>query len=204
MEAMSFGDMAMRLGAALLLSGLVGLERERKRHPAGLRTLMLVGLGSAGFVIAGHELIAGLPANNQTGAEMSRVIQGIVGGIGFLGAGSVIQSKGSVRGVTTAASVWVTSCIGLASGMGIYTLAASLSVFTVVTLALFTIVEDKIAPDEPVHDEHDRPHLHAREALLEKSGRSVRVGPIKAEGPVITAPGLGSGAGGVGAAKRGA
>jgi putative Mg2+ transporter-C (MgtC) family protein len=144
-------DIAMRLGAALILGGLLGLERERKNRPAGFRTMILISLGSAGFMLAGQEAIRASAASNPTGAlasaDISRVIQGLIGGIGFLGAGAVLHNKKVVRGLTTAAAVWVTACVGSACGLGQITLAALLSGFALFTLIVLEVVEHRYFPD---------------------------------------------------------
>ncbi len=103
----------VRVLTAALLGGLIGLERERKGRAAGLKTHILVSMGSALFVLA--PLLAGID-----GAEVTRVMQGIVSGIGFLGAGAILKlDKGErVEGLTTAAGVWMTAAIGMAAGMG--------------------------------------------------------------------------------------
>ncbi len=80
-------------------------------------------------------------------SEISRVLQGIIGGVGFLGAGAVIQSKRAVRGVTTAAAVWVVAALGTACGMGFYHLAIILGIATLFTLVVLEIVEDRYFPD---------------------------------------------------------
>jgi putative Mg2+ transporter-C (MgtC) family protein len=163
MEALSVGDIVLRLGAALALGALVGLERERKHRPAGFRTMILISLGSSGFVILGMEAILSMAtslaevgltgATNNTQArligqaEISRVIQGLIGGIGFLGAGAVIQNKRAVRGLTTAAAVWVTAAIGAACGLGLFKLACILAVMTLFTLVVLEIVENRYFPD---------------------------------------------------------
>src|SRR3954471_6413738 len=103
-------DMALRLGAAALAGGALGLNRDLHGKPTGVRTLGLVGLASALIVIAvGHG-----------DGDVSRVMQGIVTGIGFLGAGVIVRGeKGKhVHNLTTAACVWLTACIGMASGVG--------------------------------------------------------------------------------------
>jgi putative Mg2+ transporter-C (MgtC) family protein len=121
----------IRLTAATLLGAVVGFERERARKPAGLRTHMLVALGTCVFVLA------------CTGAGMSldgvsRVIQGIVTGIGFLGAGSILKlnAERDIQGLTTAAGVWMTAAIGIAVGLGSLGIALFSTFFTVVILAL--------------------------------------------------------------------
>lgn len=150
-------EIGLRVGAALLTGALVGIERERKQRPAGFRTMILISLGSCGFVLIGLETIQmlsstvpvvaapGVPAPGQ--AELSRVLQGLIGGIGFLGAGAVIQSKRAVRGITTAAAVWVVSALGAACGLGLYVLAIILGSATLFTLFVLDIVEHRYFPD---------------------------------------------------------
>lgn len=157
MEMLTAGEVAMRIGAALVLGGLVGLERERKHRPAGFRTMILISLGSAAFMVAGLEIIAKTaPGTVVNGvavgpAEVSRVMQGLIGGIGFLGAGAVIQNKRAVRGLTTAAAVWVTAAIGAACGLGLYVTASIVAAFTMFTLVVLELVENRWFP-EPVDD----------------------------------------------------
>lgn len=103
----------VRLLLAAVLGGVLGYEREHQGKAAGVRTHMLVAMGAALFV-----LVPGLAGMNI--ADMSRVIQGVVAGIGFLGAGAIIkrQSEEDVQGLTTAAGVWMTAAIGIACGLG--------------------------------------------------------------------------------------
>ncbi|MFN0011981.1 MAG: MgtC/SapB family protein [Phycisphaerales bacterium] len=157
MEPLSPAQIALRVGSALLAGALVGIERERKQRPAGFRTMILISVGSCGFVLIGIETIQqlgaaaavnlppGMPAPGQ--AEISRVLQGLIGGIGFLGAGAVLQSKRAVRGITTAAAVWVVSALGAACGLGLYALAAMLGFATLFTLVVLDIVEHRYFPD---------------------------------------------------------
>jgi putative Mg2+ transporter-C (MgtC) family protein len=163
MEPLSPLEIALRIGAALVLGGVMGLERERKHRPAGLRTMILISIGSAGFVIAGHEAIAAIVVASKSAegattyatmgaAEISRILQGLIGGIGFLGAGAVIQNKMSVRGLTTAAAVWVVAVVGAACGLGVYLLAALLSVGALFTLVILEIVENRYFPEQPNAD----------------------------------------------------
>jgi putative Mg2+ transporter-C (MgtC) family protein len=103
----------IRFTAASLLGGLVGYQRERMGKPAGLRTHILVCLGTVAFVLSCTE--AGF-----TNSDLSRVIQGVLAGIGFIGAGSIIKisEKNDVHGLTTAASIWMTAGIGVSIGLG--------------------------------------------------------------------------------------
>lgn len=115
---------------AMVLGGLVGYERERRGTAAGLRTHMLVALGSALFVMVPLE--AGVAT-----ADMSRVLQGVISGIGFLGAGAVIKlsQDRKIRGLTTAASIWLTAAIGAATGMGVATAALMATALALFILA---------------------------------------------------------------------
>jgi putative Mg2+ transporter-C (MgtC) family protein len=105
--------MLVRLSLAALMGGLLGYERSRSGKSAGLRTHMLVAVGAALFVLIPQS--AGMPL-----ADMSRVIQGIVAGIGFIGGGTILKQseKQQVHGLTTAAGLWLTAALGIAAGMG--------------------------------------------------------------------------------------
>lgn len=124
--------------AAVLLAATLGWERTARDKPAGLRTHMMVALGSATFtsvsLLLHHDLA---PPGDAGGSDPGRVIQGIVGGIGFLGAGSIIRSGGAVQGITTAATIWIVGAIGVACGaghylVGLYTTFLAFLVLTVV------------------------------------------------------------------------
>lgn len=148
MDSITLGEMVARIGSALALGALVGLERERKHRPAGFRTMILVSMGSAAFMLIGAELVAKGDRSAIGQAELSRALQGLIGGIGFLGAGAVIQSKRAVRGMTTAAAIWVTAAIGAACGLGFHTLAAVVAVGTLFTLVVLELIEDRYFPDQ--------------------------------------------------------
>ena len=121
-------QLLLRLGLAALLSGLLGLDRELRHKPLGLRTNILVALGACSFGLMTLELVDLFRHDQSLGTvDPSRVVQGIVEGIGFLGTGAIIHSRGEVRGVTTGATVWVVGAIGLACGFGMYLHAAVLA-----------------------------------------------------------------------------
>jgi putative Mg2+ transporter-C (MgtC) family protein len=126
----------LRLGGALLIGFLVGLEREISKKPAGLRTHMLVSLASALFTILSFSLAFG-----DGVADPTRIASQIVVGIGFVGAGVIISSGGQVRGVTTAASLWITAAMGMAVGLGEYLLATVAVGFTLITLLILGFLE---------------------------------------------------------------
>ncbi|MBU3823595.1 MAG: MgtC/SapB family protein [Candidatus Oceanisphaera merdipullorum] len=122
---------AIRLLAASLFGALIGIQREKSGKPAGFRTHILVCLGTALFILACSSVGMTLDA-------LSRVIQGIVTGIGFIGAGAILKlnNEQDIKGLTTAAGVWMTSAIGVAAGLGSLGVALLGTVITLITLAL--------------------------------------------------------------------
>ena len=120
-------ELLLRLVVSIILGAVVGFEREVTHKPAGLRTHMLVSLGSALFTIISVEFFQLDPA---------RVAAGIVTGIGFIGAGSIIATRGHVYGLTTAASLWVVAAIGLAVGIGAYLIALAATVLVFLILQI--------------------------------------------------------------------
>jgi putative Mg2+ transporter-C (MgtC) family protein len=119
------GEIALRLVLAAALTGAVGFEREWRERAAGLRTHILVGVGSALFTLVSaygfNEFLVG--GSNVVRADPSRVAAQIVTGIGFLGAGAILRQGLNIRGLTTAAGLWVTAAIGMAAGAGFYSAA---------------------------------------------------------------------------------
>jgi len=127
---------AVRLLAACLLGGLIGLERELRDHDAGLRTHMLTALSAAVFTLVAWELYSHTrDVNPESNADPLRVIEAVTAGAGFLAAGIVFQSKGRVRGLTTGASVWTAAAIGVACGAGAYVIAAMATALVLAVLA---------------------------------------------------------------------
>jgi putative Mg2+ transporter-C (MgtC) family protein len=126
----------IRLGVAGLLAAVLGWERESARKSAGLRTHMLVGVASALFTVLGELAVAEYPAKDGLRADPIRVIQAVAIGIGFLGSGVIFVARDGehVVGLTTAASVWATAAVGIAAGLGYYTLAAGSTVLLFVVL----------------------------------------------------------------------
>jgi putative Mg2+ transporter-C (MgtC) family protein len=130
-------EVAARLAAAVVGGAILGWEREAHRKPAGIKTHMLVALGSAGFMLAGVQLQEQLVAEDKAGgSDLQKVLAGIVGGIGFLGAGSILRTgNNEVQGLTTAATIWMASALGIACSLGFFALAA-----TSVGMALGTLL----------------------------------------------------------------
>ena len=130
-------DATVRLVAAAGFGAALGLERELNAQPAGFRTHLLVSLGAGLFTVAGADL---------GGADPARVAAQVVTGIGFLGAGAILREGGSVRGLTTAASLWVTAAVGLACGLGHLGLAAAATVIALVALVGLKRLERGVFP----------------------------------------------------------
>ncbi len=131
----------LRLGLAFVLGGLVGYQREKADRPAGFRTHVLVAVGAAVFT-----LISISPLSDGGQTDPSRIASQIVVGIGFIGAGAIINQGDIVMGLTTAASLWVTAAIGMASGGGFYVIAAVTTIIVYLTLSAFKVVERRVSP----------------------------------------------------------
>ena len=127
-------DLILRLLLAAGLGAAIGVERELRQKAAGLRTNMLIAVGSALFTIVSIELA-------KIGGTPDRVAAQIVTGIGFLGAGSILRSGRSVHGMTTAATIWVNASVGMAAGAGLYAIAVAGTTITLVVLAALPYVE---------------------------------------------------------------
>lgn len=132
-------EILIRLLLACVLGGLIGMERERNRHPAGLRTHILVCVGATLVMLSNHfifEKFRGL-AN----IDPARLGAQVISGIGFLGAGTIIKEGLSIRGLTTAASLWTVACLGIAIGIGFYTGAIIATFFILIILMFFSRFE---------------------------------------------------------------
>lgn len=134
----AFWDDFARIGAAAVLGGAIGLEREWHGHWAGLRTHMMVATGCAIFVIGG--LAA---AGEQHQESVTRVIQGIASGIGFLGAGTILKldQKQEIKGLTTASSIWLAAALGTAAGLAEYALATAAALISLFVLGVLGPIE---------------------------------------------------------------
>jgi len=126
----------VRLALAAVLGGIIGLERELKRKPAGLRTNMFICFGSAMFTILSTELAGEFGLGDHT-----RIAAQIIPGIGFIGAGSILNDKGGVSGITTAATIFVVASIGMAAGGGLYVMAIFSTMLIYLALHLLGILE---------------------------------------------------------------
>jgi len=153
-------EAGLRIGAALGLGAAIGLERQIGKHPAGFRTMTLISIGSAGFVLLVLEVGAGSSGMRSDSAAQatSRVLQGLTTGIGFLGAGTIVRADKSVHGLTTAAAVWCVAAIGAACGLGEIALAAMLTAAALITLVVLKVCERPIRTFGPKNKDIDAPH----------------------------------------------
>lgn len=146
-DASQLTRITVRLLIAAVLGGIVGFEREHKGKAAGVRTHMLVALGAALFVLVPQ--LSGSQAD-----AMSRVVQGVIAGIGFLGAGTILKNhggdEGHVKGLTTAAGLWMTAAIGVAAGLG---REATAVLSTLLALGVFSVMPRIVRLFEKDHDE---------------------------------------------------
>lgn len=141
-DKVHFVHVLIRLVAATVLGAVVGIQRERAGKPAGLRTHMLVCVGTAAFVLA-------CSAAGMSSEGLSRVIQGLATGIGFLGAGTILKlgEERAIQGLTTAAGVWMTAAIGVAVGLGILGIALLSTLFALIILVFALPMERLVKKD---------------------------------------------------------
>jgi putative Mg2+ transporter-C (MgtC) family protein len=147
-----FWDDLARLGAAALLGGALGLEREWRGHWAGLRTHMMVSIGCAIFVLGG------LAVAGEQSESVTRVIQGIASGIGFLGAGTILKldQRQEIKGLTTASSIWLAAALGTIAGLAEYALAVAAAIISLFVLGV-------LGPLEKYLERRHAASRHARE-----------------------------------------
>ena len=136
-DALWLGQIMLRLVLAAVLGGVIGLEREFKHKAAGLRTNMLICFGAALFTVLSDELA------RRYGGDPTRIASQIIPGIGFIGAGSILHARGSITGVTTAATLFVVASIGMASGGGLYSPAIFATGILLIALVVPGAVEEK-------------------------------------------------------------
>jgi putative Mg2+ transporter-C (MgtC) family protein len=142
-------DTIGRLLLAAVLGAILGAEREMRQRAAGFRTNTLIALGSAAFTLISIQMA------QSDGGDPTRIPSQVVTGIGFLGGGAILRGQGDIRGLTTAATVWVNAAIGMAAGAGFYALAITATLVTLLVLTVFLRIENYMTrhaqmADEPV------------------------------------------------------
>ncbi len=135
----------IKLLAALVAGGLIGAERERSRKAVGFRTLILIAMGSALFTMLSHKLAA-----SSAISDPGRITANVVVGIGFLGAGVILEDRGRITGLTTAASIWLAAALGMAAGMGQFVLLAITTAISLVVLFVFRYFEPMLATSNEI------------------------------------------------------
>jgi putative Mg2+ transporter-C (MgtC) family protein len=136
-------EIIARLIVSLFLGGVIGFDREAKNRPAGLRTHMLVALAASIFSITTLEIIADLEKSGHS-ADPIRAIEAVTAGVAFLAAGTIIQSRAQISGLTTGASMWLAGAIGVACGFGFFTIAVLATGFALVVLVGLQRLSQKI------------------------------------------------------------
>ena len=129
-------EIAFRLVCAMILGLIVGLEREYTHRPAGMRTHILVALGSCAVMLTGQMIFAQYQSYGAT-PDPARLAAQVIAGVGFLGAGTIMRDGASVKGLTTAASLWGVACLGIAVGGGYYVIALVGTILVILTLTIF-------------------------------------------------------------------
>ena len=140
---LSITGILLRLLCALIVGVVIGTEREYTHRPAGMRTHMLVSLGACVVMIIGQLIFQQYRTYGAT-PDPARMAAQVITGVGFLGAGTILKEGPTVKGLTTAASLWATACLGLAAGAGYYALAIAGMLFIFATLTIFEVFQDKL------------------------------------------------------------
>jgi putative Mg2+ transporter-C (MgtC) family protein len=142
MVPIGWQELLLRLGVAALMGAAVGLDRELRHKPTGLRTVTLVAVGAALFTLAALQMASETAgAGYDSSGDIGRILQGPVSGIGILGAGVFLHRGGTVRLATTGASVWLAGAIGVAAGLGLYVLAVAATALAILVLVGFGSIE---------------------------------------------------------------
>ena len=158
-SSINIWEILIRLGAAILFGAVIGIDREWRKKPAGVRTHMMVALASATFTVITLELFEVVKGagEGKSSTDPLRLVEAITAGVAFLGAGAIIQSRGQVEGITTGSGIWLAGAIGYACGAGYYVLGAIATVFALLILTIFGWLAGKItgkdnsgkSPEEP-------------------------------------------------------
>ena len=146
-------NIILRLTCALIVGAVIGTEREYTHRPAGMRTHMLVSLGACVVMIMGEMIFTQYQKLGAT-PDPARMAAQVITGVGFLGAGTILKEGPTVKGLTTAASLWATACLGLAAGGGYYLVALTGMVFILITLTIFESIQKKLVGANRTSEEY--------------------------------------------------
>ncbi|MDX1688333.1 MAG: MgtC/SapB family protein [Candidatus Promineifilaceae bacterium] len=144
---------AGRVTLAAILGGIIGIEREWRGRPAGFRTNILIAIGACLFTVLSIE---GFPLNGSSAQDTARVAAQIVSGVGFLGAGALLQTRNKTKGMTTAATIWLVAAIGMAVGTGAYFLAVFTTLLTAAVLQLLRPVSKMVEEEGKQHKKEEK------------------------------------------------
>jgi len=157
---MNIVEVTLKLILAVALGGLIGLERESSQKPAGFRTNILICIGATMMMVLGALI---LQEGDIPSGEISRIAAGVITGIGFIGAGTILHARGAVTGLTSAATLWVVAVLGLIIGYGRYPIALIYTGFIYAALAVFRRIEDRLA--NKIHNRYTIKTKHPKELL---------------------------------------
>lgn len=152
MGDLSYAEMGLRLLLSIVFGGFIGLEREAAHKPAGLRTNTLVCLGTTIFMIIALQTLADYP---EYPVDPTRIAAGVIVGIGFLGAGTILRTGTGIQGLTSAATIWFVCGIGLATAMGYYLLATMSAILGFMVLRFIPLVEEKFSSSESGREKNE-------------------------------------------------
>ena len=144
-------EAVLRTFIAVVVGGLIGMDRELRNKPAGLRTHILISLAAALFTLITFELHSQFSDGDKT-ADPVRIIEAVTAGVAFLAAGAIIQSRGNVQGLTTGANMWLAGALGVACGAGYYFIAMIGTVFALLVLVVLAKVQTRIIGGKPADD----------------------------------------------------
>jgi len=140
----SISQQLISLLVAMAAGAVIGFERDWRDRTAGLRTHILVAIGAATYMMVSEQIILSYATEAAVRMDPLRTVGGLVGGIGFLGAGAIVQARGNVRGLTTAASIWMTAALGMAAGVGAYQTLMLASLVVLIVLIPLRFLENKL------------------------------------------------------------
>ena len=148
-SSIAIGEILIRLGAAILFGAIIGIDREWRNKPAGIRTHMMVALAAATFTVITLELFEAVKSvgEGKSATDPLRLVEAITAGVAFLGAGAIIQSRGNVEGITTGSGIWLAGAVGYSAGAGYYVLGAIATVLALVILTAFGWIVGKVKPN---------------------------------------------------------
>ncbi len=177
-------ELLLRLVVTFILSGAIGAEREFNNQPAGLRTHILIGVGASILMILSLSVPFGEGEGAYAGGDPGRIAAQVVSGIGFLGGGAILRLGGDIRGLTTAASIWIVAALGLSIGAGLYLVAGVGTVFVLSTLVVLGRLEKRYVPKRilkqlAVHARTENLQSSDVKAVLDDFGIKIRTVAIQ-------------------------